>query len=49
MEITTLVDNVLDGLLAGSERNLGGLHSVVLGHGHFDHAGGLARLRGIRK
>jgi metal-dependent hydrolase (beta-lactamase superfamily II) len=41
----------LDAMVTNADRlgiDLGGLHSVVLSHGHFDHAGGLAGLAGRR-
>ena len=36
-----------DAMIINADRlglNLSGVHALVLSHGHFDHAGGLARL-----
>ncbi|MFE9103462.1 MBL fold metallo-hydrolase [Actinomadura geliboluensis] len=50
---TLLFDTGLspDAMVTNADRlglDLGGIHSVVLSHGHFDHAGGLAGLAGRR-
>ncbi|MFG1858583.1 MBL fold metallo-hydrolase [Actinomadura geliboluensis] len=50
---TLLFDTGLspDAMVTNADRlgiDLGGVHSVVLSHGHFDHAGGLAGLAGGR-